>query len=276
MAARVEARSQVPFALPSAVGPSSSPITPWPAALVAWGRGMLWTLHSHHCVQAIVALTGTLRVRTKRRGEWCSCGAVLIPPDARHEVDARGTRVVIAFLDTESELAVPFLEQGGSELTRVPDDVVEAWRESLGSGDTLDSPRVDQWVRRQLFKGRRPHRTHAGVRRVLQHLRDGNLSRRQTSLAALASVAGLSPSRLMHVFTESTGIPLRPYVLWLRVQCAACALTSGYTVTDAAHLAGFSDAAHLVRSMRRNLGMTPRDLMRNITAKSGMRMFELD
>ena len=80
----------------------------------------------------------------------------------------------------------------------------------------------------------------------------------------------------MHVFTESTGIPLRPYVLWLRVQCAACALTSGYTVTDAAHLAGFSDAAHLVRSMRRNLGMTPRDLMRNITAKSGLRMFDLD
>jgi AraC-like DNA-binding protein len=106
---------------------------------------------------------------------------------------------------------------------------------------------------------------HAGIRRVLQYLRDDNLDRRQTSLSTLAGIAGLSPSRLMHVFTETVGITLRPYVLWLRVQRATCALTSGSTVTAAAYLAGFSDAPHLARTLRRTLGMTPRQLILRVT-----------
>jgi len=64
----------------------------------------------------------------------------------------------------------------------------------------------------------------------------------------------------MHIFTESVGVPLRPYILWLRLQRAACDLMEGYSVTSAAHSAGFSDGAHLTRTFRRMLGMTPTDL----------------
>ena len=80
------------------------------------------------------------------------------------------------------------------------------------------------------------------------------------SLKALAGIAGLSPSRFMHVFTESVGVPVRPYILWLRLQRAACDLTEGASVTSAAHHAGFSDGAHLTRTFRRMLGVTPSDL----------------
>jgi AraC-like DNA-binding protein len=79
-------------------------------------------------------------------------------------------------------------------------------------------------------------------------------------LNALANVAGLSRSRLMHVFTESVGVPLRPYILWLRLQHAACELMHGTTASSAAHQAGFADAAHLTRTFRRMLGTTPSDL----------------
>jgi AraC-like DNA-binding protein len=70
----------------------------------------------------------------------------------------------------------------------------------------------------------------------------------------------LSPSRFMHAFTESVGVPIRPYILWLRLQRAACDLIDGATVTSAAHRAGFSDAAHLTRTFRRMLGATPSQL----------------
>jgi AraC-like DNA-binding protein len=76
----------------------------------------------------------------------------------------------------------------------------------------------------------------------------------------LAGIAALSPSRFMHAFTESIGVPVRPYILWLRLQRAACDLMNGATVTNAAHRAGFSDAAHLTRTVRRMLGATPSDL----------------
>ena len=80
------------------------------------------------------------------------------------------------------------------------------------------------------------------------------------TLKTLADIAGLSPSRFMHAFTESVGVPVRPYILWLRLQRAACDLMDGASVTSAAHRAGFADGAHLTRTFRRMLGATPTDL----------------
>ena len=77
------------------------------------------------------------------------------------------------------------------------------------------------------------------------------------SLAALAEAVGLSTSRLMHAFTKSVGIPLRPYVAWLRLQRAAAAIYSGASLTDAASASGFSDASHMSRTFHRMLGMGP-------------------
>jgi AraC-like DNA-binding protein len=107
----------------------------------------------------------------------------------------------------------------------------------------------------------RSRRIHPRVQRVLDYLQEQELDRHQTSLLRLAYIAQLSPSRLMHVFTESVGIPLRPYLLRLRVQRAARALAAGHTVTEAAHVAGFADAPHLTRTFRRIFGATPRDLL---------------
>jgi len=102
-----------------------------------------------------------------------------------------------------------------------------------------------------------PRRVHPRVQRVLQYLRHQSLDKHHTSLIRLASIAELSPSRLMHVFTNSMGIPLRRYLLGLRVQRAAGALAAGHTVTEAAHIADFADAPHLTRAFRRALGTTP-------------------
>src|SRR5262245_35528495 len=255
--------------------PLLSGVSPWPATLVVWGPGNLWTSHAHHSVQVTLALTGTLRVRTPRQIEWWSGEAMVVPPDVPHEVDSRGALVLTAFLDPDSELAIPLLDDIGADATPVSDGVVARWREVLGSGETLNSQRVSAWMR-ELSRGRRSHRVHAGVRRVLDHLREDHLDRRYTSLTALARVAGLSPSRLMHVFTKVVGIPLRPYLLWLRVQRAACALIAGHTVTEAAHLAGFSDAPHLARSLRRTLGATPRQLLLGVPGANELRVTVAD
>jgi hypothetical protein len=41
------------------------------------------------------------------------------------------------------------------------------------------------------------------------------------SLDAVVASVGLSPSRFLHLFMTSVGVPLRPYVLWLRLRCGA-------------------------------------------------------
>jgi AraC-like DNA-binding protein len=92
---------------------------------------------------------------------------------------------------------------------------------------------------------RQPARRHPGVRKVLQVIREEIDGHRRPSLKRMAAIAGLSDSRFMHVFTTSVGIPPRPYILWLRLQRAYGEMMMGATLTEAAHCAGFADAAHL-------------------------------
>jgi len=101
---------------------------------------------------------------------------------------------------------------------------------------------------------------HPAVDRVLKYVRQRLAKDEDFSLQRLAAVSGLSPSRLMHVFTESIRVSLRPYILWLRLQRSACELMNGANATQAAHVADFADAAHLTRTFRRMLGTAPTDL----------------
>jgi AraC-like DNA-binding protein len=93
------------------------------------------------------------------------------------------------------------------------------------------------------------------------------------TLPWMAEVAGLSPSRLMHLFTESVGVPPRPYVRWLRLQRACGEIMQGASITEAAHRCGFSDASHLARTIRRMMGTTPSELVRRRPAVRGAAVF---
>jgi hypothetical protein len=60
------------------------------------GPGIATTAHRHHCVQVVMTMRGSLLVRGLENG-WRKCGAVFVRPDALHEVDARGSTVLIGF-----------------------------------------------------------------------------------------------------------------------------------------------------------------------------------
>jgi AraC-like DNA-binding protein len=219
-----------------------------------------------------MALAGTLRIRLHTGGRCRQCEAVIIPPDTRHEVEAHGALVLIGFIDPEADLAVALLERLESKVVVVPAQTVAHWRDALGDPSQLRADRVEGWVRSELLRQLRPRAIPPRLKRVLRALGTNTLDPKRTTLPNLARLAGLSPSRFMHLFTESMGIPLRPYLLWLRVQRAAAALTTGNSVTDAAYLAGFADAAHLTRTFRRMLGTTPRDLLKRASTTRELRL----
>ena len=238
----------------------------WPAAMIVWGPGYTSTGHSHHAVQLVMALRGSLLVRSGVKDKWTKCGAVLVRADAIHEVDARDATVLLAFIEPESELGTALCDRIKGDLSPVPAAKLARWRAALAP--ELTGSRVERWVRTELLHRRLPVKIHPRVRRVLKHIRERLGVSHDFSLKTLASVSGLSQSRFMHVFTESVGVPLRPYILWLRVQRAACELMTGTTITRAAHTAGFSDAAHMTRTFRRMLGATPSELsLRNRTSR---------
>ncbi|MFL6647001.1 MAG: helix-turn-helix domain-containing protein [Sulfurifustaceae bacterium] len=238
----------------------------WPAALVVWGPGSTSSVHAHHCIQLILALRCTMRARGGPGQRWRRCGAVLVKPDTPHEVIAGNYTVLIAFVERESPLGAALLARVPAGLNVIPPRDVSRWRRALGDAATLDDARVEPWLRSELLRNAAPPTMHPRIQRVLRILREGPVDPADTSIEQLAKLAGLSPSRFRHAFTESLGIPPRPYLLWLRLQKAAGALATGQTVTEAAYAAGFADAAHLSRTFRRMLGAAPRELISRLPA----------
>jgi AraC-like DNA-binding protein len=238
-------------------------VTIWPPVLATRGPGFPSALHSHHSLHFVFSIDGELRVRTSRLGRWSTAAGVLTSADAPHSIDSSDAEVMLVFLDPESDAGLtfrPLLDRpirllSSPERSALVENVVP--RALLASG-------AEDWVRNAarilgvpLLASQR--RIHPRVRKLLRMLRSSGVGE-ASSLDALSRSVGLSPSRLMHVFTESVGIPLRPYLSWLRVQRAAIAIVNGTPLGEAAHTAGFADASHMTRTFRRMLGAAPSNL----------------
>ncbi len=232
----------------------------WPPLLATRGAGTSSTGHAHHAMHAVLATTGQLRIRVGARGAWQRAAGVLTAPNVAHSLDASGAEILLVFLDPESEAGrslravlggpVQLLDAAardrllmGAEPMALMGEGGAAWTSELVAslGGAPVSP---------------ARALHPRVAKLLRHLRKASPDS-DTSLPALAQISGLSSSRLMHAFTESIGIPLRQYLAWQRLQRAAAAIVAGRPLADAAYAAGFSDAAHMSRTFRRMLGMSP-------------------
>jgi len=73
----------------------------------------------------------------------------------------------------------------------------------------------------------------------------------------LAREVHLSESRLAHLFKQQVGIPVRHYLMWLRLMDAIDCAFAGNSLTYAAAHAGFSDSAHFSRTFHAMFGVQP-------------------
>jgi AraC family transcriptional regulator len=95
------------------------------------------------------------------------------------------------------------------------------------------------------------------VNRVIARLTEDLAAGRDRSLLSeLAALAGLSPSRLTHLFSAEVGLPIKQYVVWLRMVAALERFTSPSRLGEVAHEAGFVDQAAFARTYRGMWGRT--------------------
>lgn len=96
-------------------------------------------------------------------------------------------------------------------------------------------------------------RVDARVLRALELMEAGD-----PSVPDVAACVGLSPSRLTHLMSETLGTPPRTWRTWFRLAHAIRHAAFGRSsLTEAAHVAGFADSAHLTRTCKRMLGVRP-------------------
>jgi AraC-like DNA-binding protein len=222
--------------------------------------------HAHHAVQIITAATPVTVVDedgNRNRGT-----EVTVPADASHWIETGAARGSTVFLDPESAAgrvahhrALDVGWTADAVLGRAGDRGERSdgrWRRRLA--DVVDDL-INQLT--PTPAGEQPDR-HAAVRAAMDLLPSlvGAGAVRGTEVAAHVHV---STSRLTHLFTDQVGIPLRRYVLWLRLRIAITRVQAGDDLTDAAHAAGFADSAHLTRTCRDMFGLPPSLLSRHVS-----------
>jgi len=236
----------------------------------AWDGGCIFighhdrplAVHAHQALQLVVAAEGDHQVRGGEEEPWRSYWLAGVPSNHPHGINVTGSDygcVILVEPETLEGRAIThrFLRDGIAEcgdpaaldITRSmfekwlagrgPDAVAEARRLLGALSEGVETPAVTD------------ERILRATQYINSHL-DGALT-----LAEVADVACLSPSRFRHLFSEQVGMGLRPYILWRRFVLVWDVLMKGKTLSEAAHAAGFADAAHLSRTSVRNFGFAP-------------------
>lgn len=216
--------------------------------------------HRHHAVQLVVSLSGSFRVTAE--GVESRHRAVFISPDTWHRLDGRDGRQALLLIDSESSAARTLVSRYGTvnRLSVLDPDVLApsvARLSSIGAEDlTCSGARIicDEMIRALAGEIHVLGEMDRRIRKAIELARE--LPEHKAPLAYLAKEVGLSESRFAHLFSEQTGIPIRRYLLWLRLMQAIQYLLNGVSLTTAAHEAGFADSAHLSRTFRDMFGMT--------------------
>ncbi len=231
----------------------------WPHRLFFLGYGIEADLHRHHAAQFCFSATGTLRVRTVAWGQWLRARGFLVAPDRSHQFESGDGLAALILVDPETDefADAAALHPGAGPIVPLePDPDVLAELDRLLLVEDREQANV---VARQLMGldvdegGLRP--VDARVRRAQQWLRD-NLGSR-IRITEVAEVAGVSESHLAHLFRAETGVPVRRFVLWLRLRRVIELALRGHSLTEAAHEAGFADSAHMSRTFRDTFGLPP-------------------
>jgi AraC-like DNA-binding protein len=229
-------------------------------------EGIKGTLHSHHAVQVTFALDGWFRLESGDLTVGTSIAAVA--PDVRHAISANGTAAFV-YIEPESTAGRAVVRRlfAKRRLTSVdidlfgklPAELLAAFRDpAVTEARLIDIGRAI--VSRLAGEVEIP----TADERVSKVISWANAQlATPIRLADAAAVAGLSPDRLRHIFVRHTGLPFRTYVLWLRLLKAVEAFSQGESLTNAAHLAGFADSAHLSRTFRRTFGVAAAELRIN-------------
>lgn len=206
-------------------------------------------MHAHHSVQVLIARQGDFVV-SDRSGTELACRAAVIPADIGHAMIRGMAAGEMVHLVPESADGIALIR------TVARPSAAAAWAAAgaalvAGLGENQWWAEGLPYVTRTTEPRRHPALTSA--LRLLPDLVEAGPVR----LRDVAHKVGLSESRLAHLFSAEIGLPFRPYVRWLRMRRAIDFVAAGHPLTDAAHLAGFFDGAHLTRVCITTFGLPP-------------------
>lgn len=214
----------------------------------------------------IVALENHLEVVLGVSGETLRCKSILIPAGAKLSVKTNTNKVVICSLDDlgsdyvklSPKMRAAIRADSGELLLfnlKHENDVIEqaTYLSAVRPSTTDAFDLLDLWIG-SLQQTKPPvidERVLSAIRIIKENYN------KNISVADIAQQVSLSVPRLIQLFKQVTGSPIRRYRLWHRLWVTCNLAVAGKALTEAAVAAGFSDYAQFSRVYRELCGGSP-------------------
>lgn len=224
------------------------------------------TEHSHPIVQFVLATEESFLSKDED-GNWIKKKGLLIAPNHFHECDANNIPILSIDIDPESNLGEWILinQLKDQKIIDYPSDKfarIEAEALSLCINNE-DWKGLRALIEKTFFfqKTFEASQRDERIEKILQYI--SQQTHQDITTEKLVDVACLSESRLLHLFKEKMGLPIRNYILWYRLKIVMEEVLKGSSLTVASHLAGFADQAHMTRTFTKMTGIPPSILSKN-------------
>lgn len=226
-------------------------------------------IHRHYCYQIVIAIKGTFNC-TINGTHYKDMAGLIINKNVPHEYEGRGCDVIVNFIDSVSRYGrslrallgnqpfLPLPEAHPNKSFVFPEDY-----EMLSSSEQIHY--LNTYLEQLIFKEEGIERiiTSPRVIQTIEYI-DANF-RKNITLEELAANVFISPTRLRHLFSDETGIPISQYILWRRIkQTLMLARNNNIPLSIACIMANFTDQAHFNNRFRKIFGVPPMAVLRNI------------
>jgi AraC-like DNA-binding protein len=223
--------------------------------------------HRHNAIQLSIGLTQSFKLQTSDREK--AYQAVITAPNSPHRFIGYGGKQAILLIEPETRLGQSILQkylQNHSISEIAYDDFkmsLNELRNHLPAENKCKEAKLlcNSVLNTLLEAPVLPKPIDPRIEKALSLIERSQ--HQKISSKTIAQQIYLSESRFIHLFSEQMGIPLRRYLLWLRLIQGIKVALEGVSLTSAAHEVGFADSAHFSRTFKEMFGLTPSELFKN-------------
>lgn len=238
----------------------------WNSKILIWGNDFSEVYHHHYPIQIIISkdnVTASLKNEMEINSK-----VIIIGSNVEHHCKMKG-KIVSLFIDPETNIGKEMSRFISSKkLDSLPDNPLENNISAIF--DTLENNKGNFSIIKELFnsifysyinKDKGFQELDFRIKKVLNRIQESTY--KKISVSELALSAQLSESRLMHLFKNCVGVPIRRYLLWKRLIDGILLLQKGEPFSYSAYEAGFSDYAHFSRTFKSNFGTTLKKIFKD-------------
>lgn len=224
------------------------------------GKSSQSDFHKHHAIQIGLALQGKYLLHMDNK--TYEGGSFIIHSNVSHKHVSKDGILICILIDPETDL--------GHLLTKNYPNRYHAFTPSPNILNQLSAEIVKndfsifnlQHLITKLFDLEPIKRTtDIRIDRFIQKIASSNIAK--VELESIMKDIPLSASRIRHLFKSQTGISIQRYILWSKVKNAIQYIMQKESLSQAAYLSGFSDYAHMSRSMKQMFGLNLKTILKD-------------